>query len=1151
MAEQLTKQQEQAINDRGGKLLVSAAAGSGKTKVLVDRLLKYIMDPNDPANLDEFLIITYTQAAASELRSKIAVKLTEHIAADPQNRHLLQQLQRLHLSKISTVHSFCTDILRENAYQLDIPTDFRVAEENECIELQMRALQTVLDEAYAGNGDSDDFYTFIDSQGIGRDDRKIPEIILQVYKNSRCHKDPEAWLEKCMADLEGITDVSECEWGKCLIEDLHATLDEQIRAYMRCADRMEASGQMPKPTALFRDTVSQLMTLRARNSWDDISNNMEIDYGTLTFPRKCTDVDLVDEAKYLRNTLKDTLAKKLKKFTDLSAQLIGDYKQTIAAERGLVVLVRKFADTYDKLKRSRRIMDFSDLEHKALDLLYGKSRSGTTKAAREIATRFREIMVDEYQDSNDVQDSIFSALTEKKQNCFMVGDVKQSIYQFRLADPSIFIKKYNSYVAAEIAQEGQGRKVLLSKNFRSSKAVIDAVNDVFSACMSPKVGGLYYGKEEALEEGVPHDPLEGEVIELYGIDVQDNTYPEEAAFVANRIRRMLDGGELIRDKDTIRPVKAGDIAILLRSPNSTGIWYQRALESAGIRYSTENGENLFHAEENEVMLSLLKVIHNPLQDIPLTAVLLSRVFAFSADELAHIRSQQRYSGLYAAIKNSDSGKAKHFVETLDKLRVEAQRNTLSGLMMRLLSWTRLDSIYASLPDGDVRTESIQAFLRIVASYEQNANGGLSGLIEHLDLLERSGKAIMADRETSDAVKIMSIHKSKGLEFPVVFLCAMSREFNMRSLNAEVLCHKELGIGLPYVDLEKRVHYPSIARRAISACMRAEMVSEEMRVLYVAMTRAKDRLIMTYATDHIEKKLDRLKMSIRLMDSDVIISSALCPATWVWFAAILNRSGLWNPQIVKAPDIQSASDEHEKCDTISEELIQSLHSGLSFSYLHTVATQMPSKQTATQLKGRDKDKEAAENSQKPSYERPNWRKPSFMDVEMSPVGYGTAMHAVMQYICFERCRSVSGVQSEIKRLTCEGYISPEYAEKIVPEHIASFFASELGLRLLSDKEKVLREFKFSLLVNDGSIANADADDKILLQGVVDCALIEEDGITIIDFKSDRVTETTLSGTVEKYATQLRTYADALARIYKLPIKAAYLYFFCLDSFVTVS
>lgn len=1150
MAEKLTPQQEMAVHNRGGKLLVSAAAGSGKTKVLIDRLLTYLMDPDDPANLDDFLIITYTQAAASELRGKIAAKLTQRISEQPQNRHLLQQLQRLHLSKISTVHSFCTDILRENAYQLDVPADFRVAEENECAELQIQALQMILDEAYADKSCSDDFYVLIDSQGAGRDDRSIPEIILKVYTNSRCHLNPDAWLEHCVTNLNGVSDVSDSDWGKYLIADLHMHLDGQISSYIRCAEKMEATGEMEKPATLFRETAAQLMSLRAMQRWDDISANATIDYGRLVFPKNCTNTDLIEQIKKVRETLKKKLTAKLKKFGDTSEQLLEDYKQTIAAERGLITLVRKFSTVYDKLKQGRRVLDFSDLEHKTLDLLLGKNRSAPTKLANELASRFREVMVDEYQDSNDVQDSIFRALTDQRQNCFMVGDVKQSIYQFRLADPTIFIEKYNHYLPAEAAQPGEGRKVLLSCNFRSSGDVIDAVNDVFGACMSPNVGGLYYGEDEALKEGVPHISLNDEAIELYAIDVEENAYPEEAAFVANRVMELLDGKHMIRDGEMLRPIKPNDIVILLRSPKSIGSWYIKALEKLGIRCATENSENLFHMEENEVLFSLLKVINNPLLDIPLAGVLLSRVFGFTTDELAKIRGAKKNGSLYSALTASNEPKAKEFIGVLQKLRLEAQRNSLSGLMMRILSITRIDSIYAAMTDGNARIENMQEFCRLITAYEANTNGGLSGLIDHLDLLEQSGKAVLADQNTGDAVSIMSIHKSKGLEFPVVFLCALSRDFNMMSLNAQVLCHKELGVGLPFVDINRRVQYPSIAKRAIAACLKAEMISEEMRVLYVAMTRAKDRLIMVYSDEKIKEKLEQLETNVHLMDRNMLVSSVSCPGAWILIASIINQSGKWRSCITKAPSANNASTPRVEEFVLTCETVDYLNAGLKFEYPYKDATVTPSKQTATQLKGRDKDQEAAENSGISSFEHHVWRKPSFIDSEVQGSSRGTAMHTVMQYIRFELCGSLDGVRHEIDRLVREGYITDLVAKEVSAEQIAKFFSCELGKRLIQKKDCILREFKFSLLSDNELHTDCNADDQILLQGVIDCAIVEPDGITVIDFKSDSVTDQTLPEAIERYSVQVKVYAKALAKIYKLPVKAAMLYFFQLNRPVSV-
>ena len=458
MADKLTPQQEMAVTSRGGKLLVSAAAGSGKTKVLVDRLLGFLTQTHDPANLDEFLIITYTKAAASELRGKIAKKLTEEIAQRPEETHLQRQMQRLFLTKISTVHGFCSDLLREYAYKLDIAADFRVADENECREIRETVLEGLLDRAYETAGDDPDFRAFVDTQGVGRSDRQVPEIIEKVYDSAHCHLNPEAWLDKCLtdADAEGIGDVGETVWGQYLIRNLQEYLDCQIAVLRQCAESADNCPGLEKPAVTLRDAMYQLEQLRACTIWDDIVAKRELRFGSLRFPTKDNpDPELTDRIKAAWSACKEGLKKKLSGFSNDSGQVLTDLHQTAAAQRGLVALVRQFDRDYTAAKRSRRVLDFGDLEHKTLDLLLGKSRSQPTAAAREIGRHYREIMVDEYQDSNGVQDAIFEALTREKQNCFMVGDVKQSIYQFRLADPGIFLEKYEKYVPAQPA--GRGR----------------------------------------------------------------------------------------------------------------------------------------------------------------------------------------------------------------------------------------------------------------------------------------------------------------------------------------------------------------------------------------------------------------------------------------------------------------------------------------------------------------------------------------------------------------------------------------------------------------------------------------------------------------------------------------------------------------------
>ena len=1169
MAEKLTPQQFQAIHDRGGKLLVSASAGSGKTKVLVDRLLSYLTDSVAPANLDEFLIITYTKAAAAELRSKIAAKLTERIAQDPTNRHLQQQMQRLYLTKISTVHSFCSDILREYAYRLDIAADFRVADENECQELQLRVLENLLDHAYDMANDNPDFQVFVDTQGLGRDDRQIPDIILKVYHSAMCHLDPEKWLTWCekAADVDTLTDASETVWGRYLIEDLRQYLELQIDALQNCLELAAAAEGMLKPAALLESTIRQLKDLHDADSWDQIVSRKNVDYGRLVFAKNCSDLQLADQIKAIRSACKSGLDKKLRSFSDDSTQVLRDLSLSCSASRGLIRLVRQFASEYDRLKRSRRVLDFGDLEHKMLDLLLGRRRSGPSAASVEIAARFREIMVDEYQDSNAVQDAIFSVLTDKRKNCFMVGDVKQSIYQFRLADPSIFIEKYNSYLPAEKAEAGQGRKILLSSNFRSSCGVISAVNDVFSACMSPAVGGLEYGQEEMLHEGIPHIELDEPEVELYGLEVKEDTYAEEASFVADRIAALLDGSHYVRSGDELRPILPQDIVILLRSPGSVGGEFQYALELRGIRCTTGASIDLLQTEEIGVLRALLQIISNPLQDIPLLAVLSSRVFGFTADDLAFLRGEHPYGSVYDSLCKVGTEKSEHFLKILDELRAEARMYDLPRLIQKILSLTQLDVVYSAMPDGMERNTNLQAFCCVAAEYDSSGKKGLDGFLEYLELMEEKGLSISGEAQDG-CVTIMSIHKSKGLEFPVVCLCGLSRSFNMESARAQVLCHKQMGLGLNCVDTKLRVRYPSIAKRAISSKIISECISEEMRVLYVAMTRARDRLIMTYALKNLQAELQDMLLRMPMSSRLLMTGEVDCPGSWVLQTALgrteagefFRVAGVQAQAKYKEPtwlirtaeatfasgEVQTQGEIINKLSRIS---VDKLRKGLMFCYPYSHATQAPSKQTATQLKGRPKDQEAAADAPEGRPYNRSFRKPSFVGLEEKGKTYGNALHAVMQYIRYEACTDTVSIKNEISRLVSEQMISEEQGNMVDCEKINAFFSTDLGKKLMHSTE-VLREFKFSILDDSQKYIPELTGEKILLQGVIDCALVEPDGIIVVDFKTDRVTQETLLGLTERYRPQVVAYADALRRIYQKNVKKVLLYFFELSQFVSL-
>jgi len=878
------------------------------------------------------------------------------------------------------------------------------------------------------------------------------------------------------------------------------------------------------------------------------------------------DLELKERIQAVRNGCKDGLAGKLKVFCDPSESVLADLAQTSTAIRGLVKLVRAFGERYSKLKQRRRVLDFSDLEHRTLDLLLGKSRAMPTALAREEGRRFREVLVDEYQDSNAVQDAIFGSLTEERQNCFLVGDVKQSIYRFRLADPGIFLEKYATYVPAEDAAPMQGRKILLSRNFRSGGAVLEATNDVFCRCMSERVGDLNYTEAEALVEGIPHEPLGEPEVELHVLSVGDDTYGHEAAYAADRIAELLDGTHMIRGKEGLRPIEAEDIAILLRSPGSVGQHFQDALAARGIRSAFGSGRDLLQTGEIGVLRALLQVLSNPRQDIPLIAVLSSPVFGFTADDLARIRARQKHGDFYDALAQDDSPRTFGFLEILERLRSCARQMPLARLLEEIFCVTRMDSIYAAMDGGVERTANLREFYRLALDFEAAARRDLGQFLEHLELLSDKGLTVQ-EPPTGGAVQILSIHKSKGLEYPVVLLSGLSRRFNREDLRAQVLCDGELGLGLSAVDRENRVRYPTIAKRSIVARTSGESLSEELRVLYVGMTRARDRLIMTYAEKKPEETLADIALRLDLGGTELLASEVSCPGQWVLMeamcrteaGALFNLAGArpndthmadfpWKIVTASCAAAEDFDEAEEEAKTISmpEGTLDLLRQQLSFRYPHEAATVTPSKQTATQLKGRDKDDEVRENAEAAPKQR-TWRRFGDRSARRG-ADYGVAMHTLMQYVRFEACGSLESLEGEIKRLTEARVIPAELSDRLDRNAILAFFRTDLGRKLMTGR--YIREFKFSILEDADAYGDGLEGEQILLQGVVDCALVEPDGITVVDFKTDYVTEATLPEVLARYRPQVDTYSRALERIYEMNVKGTYLYFFHLKKLIAV-
>lgn len=1163
---ELTTAQRAAVEHEGSALLVSAAAGSGKTMVLVERLLRQLRAGHD---LTEYLIITYTNAAAMELRGKIAARLSEALAETPDDRHLRRQSQLLYLAQISTIHAFCGELLRQYAHLRDLPPDFRVAEEQQVAALREQIMERLLIERYEQAEPA--FLALASTLGSGRDDRRLASTAQELYDTLRTHARPERWLAQCREQLhlEGIADAGQTVWGQAILHHLRQTAQGQLRRLRQAIELARLDEKLSRGYLPSLETTAQgLEQLASAESWDAARQGLPLAFPALK-PVRGADESLKRRISAIRDQCKkaaETMETAL--YAD-SASVLSDLDCTVEATLALFDLAEEFGRRFAREKRRRGLLDFSDLEHEAIALLTDRYTDAPSAAARDIAARYQEVMVDEYQDCNQVQDTIFRAVSDEGRRLFMVGDVKQSIYRFRLADPGIFLEKYHSYHLQP--EPGIPRKVLLSRNFRSRPAILEAVNHVFGCCMSEPVGELAYGAEEALyppsDHGRPELPTPAvELHVITGGDEEQTRVQREAAFVAGRIRQMLDAGEQIAGADgSLRPMTPGDIVILLRSPRSVAADYLSALSARGIPASGGGGGDLLQSTEAQVLLCTLRAIDNPHQDVPLAAAMASPVFGFTAEELARIRqaAEGDFCTALTVCAETDAHCAA-FWSQLRSWRILAQTRPLPELIWTVMEQTEMSAIFGALSGGAQRQRNLLSLYEASMSY----HGGLTAFLDAMDLRRESGgMEPVPVTDGAGQVRLMSIHKSKGLEFPVVFVSDLAREFNLQDLNAPVLCHPALGVGSMVVNLEQMQQYPGFARTAIRQQKRDETLSEQLRVLYVAMTRASERMILTHCEKKAEAALEKAAFGGYPADP-YAAGQADCLGHWVLMAALLRPEagvlrhaadademesipveGRWDIQfhasVTSEPETVAAEPvPAPELPTVSAPLAQ-------FVDPHAGAAATPSKLTATQLKGRYQDEEAAEFAsaewsgvQPPAAALPRFEQPRFAAEQqgLSPAERGIAAHLFMQYADYARCGELPGVQAELQRLVREEFLSPEQAEAVRPETILTFFAHPLGQRLRTAPE-LLREFKFSILDEaQRYYPDAGAGEQVLLQGVVDCAIVEPDGLTVIDFKTDRIQPGGEAARASQYRGQLRAYARALERITGRPVRRQILWFF---------
>ena len=1170
-----TNDQRTAIEARGGDLLVSAAAGSGKTAVLVERVIRRLTDPANPADIDRFLLVTYTNAAASEMRGKLADAITARLEETPDDLRLRRQLFLVHKAHITTVHAFCLTLVREQAAALGLPPDFRLADESERALLRDEVLEEVLEHCYAAEDPG--FQALCDLLTTGQNDKPLSDAILDTYEKTRAHADPGGFLTQMRAGLDGADDPADTPHGQLLLAQAREAASYGL-AFLHRAQTLLAEDETLQTAyaPAFASDVAQAEALIARidaNDWDGaVSAAQGLHFDRLGAARGYEDKAFQEQIKGLRDEWKDAAAVIRDKLLCVTReQAAYDRALTRPALNALIDCVRAFGDAFAAEKRRRGLADFNDLEHFAVALLYEDGRP--SPLAERLAHDFDEILVDEYQDTNGVQDAIFAALS--RDNLFMVGDVKQSIYGFRLADPYIFLEKYRAF--ADDPAPGEPRRVILSQNFRSRAEVLDTVNYVFRAVMSEPVGDLVYTDREALHVGAAYPPAPAGACdsELWLLDTADDDSEEdktvwEARMAARRIRELIDSGFAVHERDgTARPLCPSDVVILMRSPKARAAVYREALAAYGLSAQTEESAGLLETAEVGTLVSLLSVIDNPRQDVALIGVLRSPLFGFSEEELARIRLTDRKVSFYDALvlAAQTDAHAAAFVAQLAGWRTLAADLPVYRLLWQIYDETGALGLFGALPAGAQRQRNLLSFFERARAFEQAGTRGLFRFVRLLRSMQESGQDFETVRAQGGegAVRILSIHKSKGLEFPVVILADTARRFNERDLSAPILVHPQLGLGAKCRDLTRGVRYDTLERQAVAARMRQQAVSEELRVLYVALTRPKEKLIITCASAQLAGQLAALS---RLADLPELppyaMGSVRAPLAWLLAPllrhpranALRSLAGQPAPLDVHAPEgiafhLRTPA---QLTGALAEPTEPAAFADLppvpdALDYPCAVLADIPAKLTATGLKKDYKLAETAEDT-RPARPAPTLRRPDFTQRKhgLTPAERGTAHHLFMQFCDFDAC-AAGRVGAEIERLRTLRILSPEQADAVEPARIEAFFASDFYQNEMRNA-RVRREFKFSVVVPaaDYYPETAGMDETVLLQGVIDCLLETDAGFTILDFKTDRVTPGTMTARAAGYTAQLDAYTAAVARIFGRPVTARVLYFFATQAAV---
>ena len=1187
-----TEEQSQAIHEKGSNILVAAAAGSGKTAVLVERIINKIIE--EEIDIDKLLVVTFTNAAASEMRERILNAIYKKIEEEPTNLRLQKQITLLNKSNICTIHSFCLDVIRNNFYEINISPNFRIGDTAEIELLKEEVLDELFEDLYLKEDEG--FLKLLEIYTSYKDDEPLKDIVKSIYNFIQSAPFPEKWLAEKVKlfdiDIEN-TDFAETVWGKIILNNYKECIEENILGLKKIKKELDAENELEKFSQALRLDIENLESLLVNlNSWDKSYELAK----TFSFVRWPSSKKINSETPAFVKEKRDMINAKFKKLKDsifiyTSAEVLSDLKNMYEVLNLLQAIILKFNENYKKAKLERNIIDFNDIEHLALKILI-KDEDGKyvpSEIAKKYQDKFEEIAIDEYQDSNMVQEYILTSIS-KGNNIFMVGDVKQSIYKFRQAMPELFLNKYKTYKLKKEKTKVDDLKIQLFKNFRSRKNILDTTNIIFQEIMSKDLGDVDYNEDEYLNLGANYEKPQLENIDFAGKteiniinledttkdvqeDEEDNVKTEriensilEARYVAKKINELVNSNYYVLDKkEGYRKVTYKDIVVLLRSTTELSPIYEKEISDLGMPVYSETSTEYLNSVEIQIIMSCLKIIDNPMQDIPLVTVMRSMIGGFTDNDLIEIRLADKYENFYESVVKSRiqvneelRNKIDSFLDLINNWREESEFLALDELIWKIYMDTGYYNYVGLMQNGKLRQANLKMLFERAKQYESASFKGVFNFINFIDKLKLRNNDLGAAKiigENENVIRIMSIHKSKGLEFPVVFLSSTGKNFNLKDLREKILIHQEIGFGPNYENSELKIEYPTLAKEAIKMISKRESISEEMRVLYVALTRAKEKLIITGIEKDLQKSIESKEKELQIYETEdnakinpKILESYKSYLDWIELVYLKNKiknSDIFEFNVVSKAEIlsQNAETEIERKDILkdiankknSKENLEKIKNILEWEYKYKDSTEMPSELSVSKIKELSKGKTAEKIGI-------TLKKPNFLieKTELTPAEKGTIMHLCLQKLNYKEDYNLEKLKNMVNNLVKQEIILPKEAESVNYNKILAFLRSNIWKEMQTAKV-VEQEKAFYLNLKANEIYQNNAEDEILVQGIIDLYYItNNDELVLVDYKTDYVENNNEQSLKDKYNIQLEIYKKALEESLNRKVDKVYIY-----------